>query len=160
MITQSQAKDLFIYSDGDLLWQRKPAKNIYALTVAGNVSDQGYIIVAIEGERYRAHRIIFLMHHGYLPDFLDHIDGNRQNNKIENLRECTKSQNQCNAKISTNNTSGIKCVSWNKKMKGWRVVITFKGKEKYCGTFWDIYTADLTAKRERIKMHAEFTNHG
>lgn len=160
MITQRQAKDLFIYSDGDLLWRRKPAKNIHALTVAGNVSDQGYVIVAIKGERYRAHRIIFLMHRGYLPEFLDHIDGNRQNNKIENLRECTKSQNNCNAKMSINNTSGAKCVSWHKKTKGWRVVIVFNGKENNYGTFWDVYTADLTAKRERIKLHKEFANHG
>jgi len=65
--------------------------------------------------------LIFLYHHGYLPKFVDHIDGNKKNNRIENLREATKSQNAMNQKVSTRNTSGIKGVMWHKRDKKWFV---------------------------------------
>ena len=100
------------------------------------------------------------MHKGYLPDILDHIDGNKLNNRIENLRECTEVQNCYNAKTPKNNTSGIKGVSWSKRLKKWRAQIQVNGKKKSLGFFFDKEVADQIIRIERARLHGEFSNNG
>ena len=78
--------DLFLYEEGSLVWRRDGK-------VAGYTRKDGYVVINIKGRITYAHRIIFLLHHGYLPSKIDHIDGNPSNNRIENLREITTSQN-------------------------------------------------------------------
>ena len=70
-----------------------------------------------------------------LPKILDHIDGNKLNNKIENLRECDYVTNGYNRKLGINNTSGHKNVAWNKTIKKWRVTLMVKKKFKDFGYF-------------------------
>ena len=66
----------------------------------------------------------------------DHIDGDTLNNQKRNLRVCTKSQNQHNRKISSNNKSGFKGVSYNKKNKKWQADIQCNGVKIYLGYFY------------------------
>ena len=78
------------------------------------------------------------MNHGELPEFIDHIDGNSLNNRIENLREATNSQNCMNGKLRKTNKSGHKNVYWHKSAKKWSVEIKVFGKKKYFGLFDDL----------------------
>ena len=160
MITQDQVKDLFEYRKGKLYWKIIPARNIKASGIAGSLNFGGYLQTTIKNKLYLNHRIIFLMFHGYLPKVLDHIDGNRLNNQIENLREATAAQNQHNSKKPITNTSGVKCVFWHKQTKKWQVKLKTNGVSKSFGLYNDIKVAKFIAETMRYKYHGAFANHG
>ena len=151
MITQERLRELFVYQDGNLLRNGK---------IAGSVSKRGYRCIGIDLKIYKAHRLVFLYHHGYLPKQIDHIDKNPDNNLIENLRPATNSQNCMNRGVMKNNTSGSKGVFWRKESKKWRVAIRLNNKLRFFGTFEDIELAELVAIEARNKYHKEFANHG
>jgi hypothetical protein len=153
-------KNAFKYKNGNLYWKIKSAPRILIGDKAGCLNKKGYIQIRLDGECYLAHRIIFAMHHGFMPEFIDHIDGNPSNNLIENLRECNLSQNQYNSKLRTDNKSGIKGVCWKKKANKWQVRLAINGKIKYFGEYFDIKVAKFVAETMRHKYHKEFTNHG
>ena len=87
MITQERIKQLLKYKDGELVWIKKSGigSHITVGAVAGSLKRIGYMGVCIDKSNYLTHRLIFLYHHGYLPKTVDHIDGDRLNNKINNL---------------------------------------------------------------------------
>jgi hypothetical protein len=99
---------------------------------------------------------VWIYHHGYSPDVIDHINGDTFDNKIENLRECSKSQNQQNRKIDTNNLSGVKGVGWCKKKNKWRARIIVDGKEHHIGFFDDLQDAKKVMNLKRIELHGIF----
>lgn len=103
-------------------------------------------------------RIIFLLHNGYLTEGkeIDHADGNSLNNKINNLRELTRYQNQHNAKLQKKNKSGFKGVSWDAKSKKWRVIITANKKRYNFGVYEKLEEAIKVAIEARKKYHGEF----
>lgn len=117
---------LFEYLNGNLYWKIAPSSFVKAGQLAGRKGTRGYWQVKINGKMYSLHHLIWWIHHGYKPRYIDHIDGNPENNRIENLRLCTLSENQANAKISKANTSGYKNIFWNKKRKKWTVRINGK----------------------------------
>ena len=102
------------------------------------------------------HRLIYLFHHGVLPKIIDHIDNDRTNNKIENLREATQQQNCLNRAAHKNNMSGCKNVHWDKSMKKWCVSMAVNRKRKTVGYFEDIEFAVLVAEEARLKFHGSF----
>ena len=160
MITQEQVKKLFDYRNGELYWMINPCKNVKIGDMAGSLNNKGYKRTSINKKIYSIHRLIFLMHYGYLPQCLDHIDGNKTNNKIENLREATPSQNCYNAKKSIINTSGVKGVSWDSNNKKWRVRFWISNIQKDFGSYYDIKVAKFIAETMRYKYHNAFANHG
>jgi hypothetical protein len=89
----------------------------------------------INQKAHLAHRLVFLYHRGYLPEFIDHIDQNKLNNKIENLREITNSENQHNKGLNRNNSSGYKGVSWKRNHKKWRAGVQVNKKEIHLGYY-------------------------
>jgi hypothetical protein len=159
-ITQDQVKELFEYCDGELYRKVKTNRNIKIGAKAGYLNKSGYVITSINGKLYFNHRIIFLMFHGYLPEFIDHIDNNPLNNQIENLREATSTQNQYNRLIQKNNTSGVKGVSWNTQKQKWHVQLRINNKLKYFGRYYDLEVAKFVAETMRYKYHGAFANHG
>ena len=160
MITKDIVKFWFDYSEGELYWKRKPSPKIKVGERAGCINSIGYRQVVINKKQYYEHRLIFLMKKGFMPRYIDHKDGNPLNNKIENLRACTDSQNQYNKKISNKNTSGIKGVSWCKKNKTWKAQISSKGVKYNLGYFKSIKDAERVVKNKREELHGEFANHG
>lgn len=153
--------DLFEYRDGELYWKRKPSKygNIKVGDKAGSTHSIGYRIVQLNGRKYKAHRIIFFMHHGYVPEEIDHIDGDPSNNKVENLRAATHTQNMFNKKTYVNSISGVKGVSWHKAAKKWYVQIRSNQKHLFQGLFNDLELAELVAIEARNKYHGQFARH-
>lgn len=158
-ITQDYVKQLLEYRDGELYWKVSRGKAKVGAK-AGYLNQIGYFQTQVNGKLYLNHRLIFLMHHGYLPQYLDHIDGNTLNNKIENLRAATLTQNQYNRKLNKNNSSGVKGVWWRKDIKKWRVSFKINGKEKSFGVFDNLELAELVAQEARTKYHGAFVNHG
>lgn len=160
MITQKLLKEFFYYLNGSLHWSfdkhYRAKKDQKAGCIAKN---HRYKIIKINGNIVAEHRAIFLYHHGYLPEFIDHIDGNSLNNKIENLRETTSCQNQYNAKLRKDSGTKIKNVKWHKATQKWMVCIKVNKKDKYIGVFEDIELAELVATEARDKYHKDFARH-
>jgi hypothetical protein len=158
ILTQEYVQEVFKYKDGELFWkiQKGYMKPGYK---AGCSDSEGYKVLQLNQKAYKLHRIIFLYHHGYLPDEIDHIDNNKSNNLIENLREATRSNNAKNIKLRKNNTSGVKNVVWNKERNKWEVALLVDGKRKYFGWFDNLIKASKAAEKARNKHHKEFANH-
>ena len=158
-ITQSLLHELFDYIDGNLIWKVDKSRQVKVGDIAGHLDTFGYICVGIDNKLYKAHRLIYLYHNGYLPPCLDHIDGNKSNNKIDNLRSASTSQNQMNIRLSTKNTSGTKGVTWNKKSKKWLVRVRAESKEHCFGYFDDKELAKSVAIDATNKIHKEFSSY-
>jgi len=156
MITKELCHSIFEYKEGKLHWKIAPAARTKIGDEAGGNSPNGYRVIAYKGMRFYTHRAIFLMHHGYLPEYIDHINGDNTNNKIENLREATQTQNLCNRKISSNNTSGVKGVWWDKWKNKWCAEIMIYGKKKHLGRFVDKGEATEVALLARDMLHGSF----
>ncbi len=153
------AHSLFNYKDGNLYWKPNPNSKTKNNSLANCVGYGGYMQTNYKQKQYRTHRLIFLMHHGYLPEMVDHIDGNKSNNKIENLRACTRTQNLLNSKIPITNTSGAKNVFWRKQRNKWEVKFKVNKVAKYFGLYDDLELAELVATEARDKYHGEFAKH-
>jgi hypothetical protein len=150
---------LFEYKDGNLYWKiNKTTRNLIGKKV-GTPTSGGYLNVMVDGINYRIHRLIYMMHYGEFPDVVDHIDGNRTNNKIENLRQATVSQNNFNTKMRIDNSSGYKNISWSKDRNKWVVRIQ-ANKKLHQWYVEDLELAELVAIEARDKYHKQFSNHG
>jgi hypothetical protein len=125
--------DLFEYKDGGLYW-KKSSRHGWVGKQAGTICN-GYVQVRINQKHNYAHRIIFFMHHGYLPNYIDHIDGNPLNNKIENLRATNSSGNSANSKVKITNTSGYKGVSFRSDTNKWQAALTKDYKKISLGCY-------------------------
>lgn len=154
MITQQRLRELFDYVDGELVRKVSPRRR-YAKRDCTE-----YLCTVIDKKVYRTHRLIYLYHHGYMPKQIDHIDGNKYNNRVENLRECLPSNNSMNIGVKKNNTTGFKGVTWEKARNKWRTRVCVQGKTVYSGRFDDIELAELVAVEARNKYHGPFANHG
>jgi len=159
IITQEYLKKLFDYRDGDIYWKVARTNAIKVGQKAGSLNHYGYLITRINNKLYKNHRLIFLIFNGYLPKFINHIDGNLLNNKIENLKEIKHSKNIQNSKKRNDNTSGVKNVHWNKKNKKWRVQLTINGKQKCFGSYDNLDMAELVAQKARNKYYGEYAKH-
>jgi len=153
-ITQAYIKTLFDYKGGNLYWKVK-RKTVNPGSLAGRLSQKGYIQIGVDGKMYSAHRLIFLLQHGYLPKVIDHINGNKADNRIENLREASLSENQMNRKFGKN-SSGVKGVVWHKSNKKWMAQLAIDGVNKYFGSFDDLELAELVVIEARNKYHGAY----
>ena len=159
-LSQAMLNDLYEYKDGELFYKKSPVWKIAVGSKAGSVNSQGYVKLSIDGKKHSAHRVIFMMNHGYLPEEVDHINGNRADNRIENLRASTKVENHYNEKIRSNNKSGVKGVSWHKASQKWQVIVTACKRKINMGLFKDFELAELVAHEARAKFHGKFANSG
>jgi hypothetical protein len=148
------------YRHGNLWWKVK--KTSRRLDVPAGAITRGYrnICTTIDGKKKMmpAHRLIYMMNHQNLPQVVDHIDGNPENNSIENLRAASCAENQWNAKRRSDSSTRIKNVSLHRKTNLWHVQIHAYGK-KYQWYFRDIELAELVAKEAREKLHKGFARH-
>lgn len=160
-LTVDLLNELFEYDKetGELSWKmsRGTAKKG---NVVGSDNGLGYLRASINSKLYLVHRLVFLMHKGYLPVILDHIDGNSRNNRIENLRPASQSQNQHNRKTGKNNTSGFKGVSYHKKSAKFRARISHLNQSIFLGAYNTPEEADVAVRAAREELHGNFAHHG
>lgn len=154
---QKQLFELFYIENGKLLRKVNNGKGLKAGTEAGTINKAGYRQVNINKKIYYTHRLIFLMHYGFLPLTVDHIDGDRQNNKPENLREASYRQNNCNTKLRKNNTSGVKGVYWSSTFNAWHARVFKDGKAIVSKYFKSLDEAKDFRKHAAQKEYGEFS---
>lgn len=126
----------------------------------GYVCSNGYVYIRIDGKIYSAHRMAWLYHYGYTPRMeIDHIDHDRENNRIDNLRVVTRQENQRNRSLSSNNKSGVIGVHFDENSEKWRASITLNNKTKHLGSF-EIFK-DAVESRKQAEIKYKFhQNHG
>jgi len=124
-------------------------------------SVSGYLYVSIKGRQKRAHRVAWIMSNGPIPDGLhiDHINGDRADNRLVNLRLVTNHDNHKNVKMMSNNKSGVTGVYRDSSRRKWVAEIRINRKTVHLGRFDDV----LSAKAARAKAERKYgfhPNHG
>lgn len=159
MITQERLHEMFEYREGHL-YRKISLGCSKAGDKVGFTNDKGYLAVNIDKKCIAVHRLIWMMQHGEMPSLIDHIDGNRQNNRIENLRLADRCGNAQNKRMHRNNTSGIKGVYWHKRAAKWKAQIVCQNKHYNLGLYKSIDEADEVVCLAREMLHGSFANHG
>jgi len=154
VLTHDRAVELLKYepSTGSLTW-------ISSGKEAGTMAGNGYKIVTVDTNKYMLHRVIWLIQHGEFPENIDHINGDRIDNRLVNLRSVSTQENLKNRKIGSANTSGIMGVQWDKARNAWNVYIGLNKKNTYIGRFNNIFDAAAARKAAEIE-HGFHPNHG
>lgn len=164
-ITQELLKSLFDYDSeaGRLIW-KSSNRGRKAGQVAGTLQKckkrgEAYrqITISMHGTEIitAEHRLVFLWHHGFLPKQLDHINMNKSDNRIENLRPSTPSTNQMNITVRKHTKSGLKGVHWDESRKKWMSRIKINGKHIFLGRFETKEDAH-EARKHAQHIHGEF----
>jgi hypothetical protein len=115
----------------------------------------GYVIICVKTKEYRAHRIAWKMVHGTEPDIIDHINHDRADNRICNLRSGSRADNQKNCSRYSNNRSGYTGVSWDARSGKWKAALKSEGVTHSLGLFEDV----LDAARARREAEVGFGFH-
>lgn len=140
-----------------VLTRRKRQPGCSPGQVAGHRDKYGYLNLNLKCRLYYAHRVAWAHFYGKWPDnILDHINCDRADNRIVNLREATVSQNKANSKVSTRNTSGAKGVYWNKRENKWIARIRHGGRDVFLGSFHTLPDAAQAYDLAAVEMHGEF----
>ncbi len=138
---------------GIFTWKVRAASNVKVGDAAGCQNGDGYLRITVQSRKYKAHRLAWLHFHGVWPkDQLDHINRNRADNRIANLREVTNKQNMQNAGKYSHNTSGHPGVYWDKKRSKWRATIRHNQKLIHLGYF-SILEDAIAARKAAEKLY-------
>lgn len=122
---------------GIFIWKEKISQKVLVGNAAGTTNAiLGYVIIALYGKQYYAHRLAYFYMTGKWPqNQIDHINGTRSDNKWLNLRAATSSQNKMNRGPLSTNKIGIKGVYQDKNSGKFIASISLNGKSKYLGSF-------------------------
>ena len=144
---------------GDFMWARSRGRCI-AGEKAGHHHKAGYRIIRINGKGYMAHRLAWFYATGKMPENeIDHINGDKSDNRFCNLREATRSQNSINRPVMRNNKTGIKNVCFVVSRGKYNAQIKYSGKIKFLGYYDCPELAELVVSEYRDKYHGDFARH-
>ncbi len=157
---------------GRLYWKPRPASmfaseqasRTWNTRYAGkeaftSLDRKGYVQAGIFNKVYRAHRVIWALVHGDADGHIDHINGNRSDNRLDNLRLVSRKENQRNQKLHSDNTSGVNGVSWKKNRGKWQAYCHIDRKYIHLGLF-DTKTEAIAARKAALVMLEYHPNHG
>ncbi|WP_395451154.1 HNH endonuclease signature motif containing protein [Aminobacter sp. UC22_36] len=163
---QKRLREMFAFDEeaGHLIWRERPSDHFataaagkiwnsrYAGTVAGVIGAKGYRRIKFAGKTWSAHRLIWIYINGQIPDGLqvDHINGNRSDNCLDNLRLVTNAENSRNQSMPRNNTSGVMGVVWHRRARKWQAQVKITGQTKYLGLFDTIEAASSACAKAEI----------
>lgn len=151
-----ELKEYFKYEPdtGKLFWNKRPSNRVVIGSEVGNYNDQGYKVCRFKGKALRVHRIIWAVAKGEHPaDFIDHINGDKGDNRLTNLRSVSNAENLQNMKSS-------KGYTYHRKLNKWRAQIVLNKEHKYLGVFnteHEAHEAYLKAKEELHPFYVKET---
>ena len=170
--------ECFIYAEGNLIWKERPvhhfgskkAQSITNTNFAGSIAGTAntskksattYIAIEIKGKAYKAHRIIWEMFNGPVPEnmIIDHIDGDGSNNRLNNLRLVDKISSMHNLPKQKSNTSGVVGVCWHKAANKWQSRISINGIRIDLGRYKSFDEA-VSVRLNAEKEYGYHQNHG
>lgn len=171
-MNQKLLKEIVDYDPltGAMTWKTRPLRHFknlraqqtfngrYAGRAVGSDSE-GYLQTSILGERLQVHQLAWLYVHGYIPAEMDHINGKRSDNRIENLRDVPRLVNHKNMKLSAANTSGATGVYFHKKANKWAAGIKVNYKDIHLGLFVEFGDA-VKARKDAERQYGFHENHG
>jgi hypothetical protein len=158
-LTQDFLRETFSYHEGSLYWKqyKKGLRNKCALGYrAGHLGKLGYRQVEVDGVAHPEHRMVWIFFNGECDKTIDHINGVKNDNRIENLRPATKAQNAWNVRTSRANKSGTKGVCFRKDRNAWVATISYCGRSIYLGYFKTRELADEFVDLARGMIHGNF----
>ena len=158
ILTQEFLKEHFEYRDGHLWWVKPTGKRVKVGQQFGSYS-KGYRQGQLKGKDYLEHRLIWLYHYGVWHKELDHINGIRDDNRIENLRGATNQQNMFNKKSVKGSTSRYKGVCWDKRGKKWVASCTYKGEQHHLGYYATELEAAIAYREATEHLHKGYANY-
>ena len=153
MITQEELKNRLIYNPSTGEFTERCSGR-----VAGSTTHYGYVQIGIDYEDYKAHRLAFLYMTGSIPKMIDHRNRVRNDNRWCNLRESDHEKNNCNTSVRSDNTSGVKGVTWDKNRNKWQAKVQFKGKTYGAGYHINLKDAEIAVSKKRYELHGDFAN--
>lgn len=162
-ITAQELRNAFNYNPetGDMCWKIRPANNVKVGAPIRAKNTSGYYHVGFKKKVYVVHRLIWLMTYDEWPDGeIDHVNCNKLDNRLENLRLATKGQNQSNRGKSEGLTSKYKGVCWKKSNKCWTAQISHDGKCHWLGHFENELDAHKAYCEAAVRLKGEFARYG
>lgn len=163
LLTQDYIKSILNYNEhtGIFTWIVNKQGIKIGDTAGSFCRNTNYVRIKINGVKYFSHRLAFLYMEGSFPEnIVDHINGVRSNNSQRNLRKCTYAENNANRGKTTNNTSGVKGVHWNKHKGMYCARIAFNRKKVELSYFTTLEEAVKAYQEASTRFHGEFANHG
>ena len=160
-LTAERLREALDYNPGTGVFTRKATANInpkaQAGSVAGSIATNGYRMIRVDTKRYCAHRLAWLYVFGVWPRAeIDHVNNQRDDNRLSNLREATRRENAANARLAVNNSSGVKGVSFDRWTGRWIAYAHVEGKMRNLGRFDNQADAARASYEARRKAFGEF----
>ena len=159
-LKREDVEEYLEYRDGHLWWIDPTSNKVKKGQRFGCKDSNKYIRGSLKSQKYYEHSLIWFYHYGIWPkDQLDHINGIRDDNRIENLRECNNQQNSKNSAMKSSNTSGSTGVYWSKRDRRWIGEVMIGGNKIYIGRSKNI--EEITSKVEKYRLQKGFSKrHG
>ena len=157
---QKNLKELFYYENGQLFWKERKQRRQFNKP-AGYIRPDGYRRIMINRKRYLAHRLIWILHHGDIPQNMeiDHKNHDPSDNRLKNLRLVSHLENHHNKSKYKKNRSGFTGIYWHSQTNKWCAQIKINGEQKHLGLFKNI--EDAIAARRKVEILFGFhPNHG
>jgi hypothetical protein len=162
-ISAQLVRSLFEYNaeTGALTWKVSRGNRIKIGDAVRNIDSKGYLRVTIGQRQYRAHRIVWLYVNGKFPaGHLDHVNCDRTDNRLANLRECDAQQNVANRRLNKNNTTGFKGVSLVTGGSSYMAGITYNRRRIHLGCFPTAEEAHAAYVAAAAKLFGDYANSG
>jgi len=162
-MTQSELKSKLHYNPKTGLFTRLEINKYMPKRLinkpVGSLNDKKYLLIRVGGKKQAAHRLAWLYVYGVEANFIDHINHNRSDNRIENLRSVDRSTNARNANLRKDNKSGRVGICFHEQLGKWHSQMTLKGKVLNLG-FYDDFEDAVKAREEAELVNNFHENHG
>jgi hypothetical protein len=163
MITHKELIELLEYDpdSGIFTWKYTRSNRAVKGSIAGTITEDNYISITINSKIYRAHRLAwFYCFQDWPTNSIDHINGIRSDNRLDNLREVTYTQNSYNTRAHIDSATKVKGVYFNKLNNNYRAQIRYNGKTISLGSFKTVEEASTAYNKKAVELHGEFYNTG
>ena len=136
---------------GDLTWIKKPSDRARVGAIAGSVNNFGYMHVGLKGKQYKIHRVAWFLYYGVEPTLdIDHINGDRSDNRISNLRELSRKDNQIAASKNRHKNTNSKGFYFCKAKELWHSWVKIDGTNHYIGRSTELF--EIACRRQSFAL--------